>query len=900
VSRLLPFRDLRRVGAALAVTASAATLISGLIPMSAEAARTTSASPSRATAAAAMTARAAATVDDAVAEQEPFICTTEYNGLGQPSVDNQDRRGTPVYPLDGAGAPDRAQDPLGWSRRCQVSDVVEYRYRTTDGQTRTLAPGASALPADIAMLDVDDMIGADRLDTDGASQIPYLIRYQRGTLPENRFLYSIAMLVPFSEYQSGVGADGPWDDSHWNGRLLYNFGGGVGIGHSQGDLSTGASLLHEALRLGHAVVYSSGTRTSTHYNLMLGGRTAVELKDRFVADHGSPLYTVGIGGSGGGIQQYVYGQNHPGLLDAAIPQYSYPDMTTQTINVGDCELLERYMDVTDGDNPRWDDWDNRQIIQGQNTIEGFTSEWQARTGATGSSECIEGWRGATPLAMNPTFGLAVGMDEVIMPFVGELLAKLGAGQPVYPDDFPDLGRLLRTHEDPAQWVQWTHWADVEEVYGTDPTSGYAQVPWDNVGVQYGLRAVADGALTPAEFLDLNANVGSWKEPEDNVPESCGMVRAMVGDDLGAFAGLIGLCEGDELDQYSARQMNLAPDADTPAPRRTADVAAITNAFTSGLVFSGAMPREIPIIDARHYLEDQLDMHNVHQSFVIRERIRRAEGDADNQVIWFLDARPAEDEAATDALHDEGFRVMDQWVLNIQANPSRSVADNKPTGAVDRCWNTNGTEIARGDDVWDGAEELVVSGQGAWTDSAPDEVDGVRVGACAAAFPMHSTSRVIAGGPITNDVYKCHTKSVSQSIADGDYGVWVPSADEQSRLEEIHPEGVCDYSKPSVGYPDGGVVAPPTRPPTTAPPATTTPSSTTTNPMTTSTTSTTSAPSTSITTPGTRQPDQPYRPRDDGHRDALARTGLGVVGLVVSGLVLAGSGSALRRGARRRR
>jgi hypothetical protein len=41
-----------------------------------------------------------------------------------------------------------------------------------------------------------------------------------------------------------------------------------------------------------------------------------------------PYYTVGVGGSGGAIQQYVFGQNHPGLLDAAIPQYSYSDMIT--------------------------------------------------------------------------------------------------------------------------------------------------------------------------------------------------------------------------------------------------------------------------------------------------------------------------------------------------------------------------------------------------------------------------------------------------------------------------------------------------------------------------------------------------------------------------------------------
>ena len=401
-------------------------------------------------------------------------------------------------------------------------------------------------------------------------------------------------------------------------------------------------------------MFSSGTGTGLHYNLKVGGRTTVEAKALFVARHGAPTYTVGIGGSGGGIQQYVYGQNHPDLIDAAIPQYSYPDMTTQTIHIGDCELLEHYMDVTDAANPRWDDWDNRKLLEGLNSIEGYTSDWQARMGATGSSECIEGWRGATPLAMNPTFGLAAGEDTAVMAFLPEILAKISAGQPAYPDDFPDLGRLLRTHEDPEQWVEWTHWADAEEAYGENPATGYANVPWDNVGVQYGLRAVADGQITPAEFLDLNARVGSWKESQEAVPESCGLVEAMAGAEVVALGKLVGLCEGDDLDA-----LQLPPDAVLHRPER-ARAASLgrrrrhPRRLRVGLVFSGTMPREIPILDARHYLEDQLDMHNAHQSFGIRARMVRAQGDADNQLIWFLDARPERDAAATAALFEDGL------------------------------------------------------------------------------------------------------------------------------------------------------------------------------------------------------------------------------------------------------
>ena len=57
---------------------------------------------------------------------------------------------------------------------------------------------------------------------------------------------------------------------------------------------------------------------------------------------------------------------YPGLIDAAIPVQSYPDMVTQTIHVGDCELLEYYMDATDKDNPKWATTKNRTWLVGLN------------------------------------------------------------------------------------------------------------------------------------------------------------------------------------------------------------------------------------------------------------------------------------------------------------------------------------------------------------------------------------------------------------------------------------------------------------------------------------------------------------------------------------------------------
>ena len=670
--------------------------------------------------------------------QEAFVCTTARAGLGQPIVDNTDGIGIPVaeedalgnYPQDGRGYPTGAATIVGYSNDCSADTVIDYRYRTTGGQWQPLADPTAILPADIATTTTMD-----------GDTVPYIVRWERGT--NNRFIYSVAMLAPTSE----TDPSDP-DQSLWNGKLVFSFQGGVAIGHTQGTTSTSARLLDDVLSLGYAVVNSTGLRTNTHYNLQLGGETALMLKEHFIESHGVPEYTVGVGGSGGAIQQYVYGQNHPGLLDAAIPVYSYSDMVTQTIHVGDCELLEYYFDVTDGDNLKWLDVENRQAIQGlnasanpQNLSGGDLAQWQFiydfvypalglpvadrdDPAVPALTECRAAWFGLTPLVLNPTFTNVSDIDK---------LAQGTAG------------------------VEWTHWADLVNIYGTDE-SGFARVPADNVGVQYGLQALLDGVITPEEFLDLNANVGSWKESQDMVPE---------GSPFGSGA----------FDPWSARNMNLSPDGGiTPAPRREGDIQAMNAAYNSGMVFDGKM--DIPIIDWRHYLEDELNMHHSHQSFASRQRMIEGQGHADNQVIWFTDARPfiAFDQTP------EAFEVIDDWMANIKANPDKSVAENKPALAVDRCFDFLGEEIASGDDVWDGI------------------LNDKSAGTCTETFQIYSSSRIVSGGPLKGGIFKCQLQSVKDALKGGAYGTWKPDKAERDRLKEIFPTGVCDYSLPDAGRP----------------------------------------------------------------------------------------------------
>jgi hypothetical protein len=591
---------------------------------------------------------------------------------------------------------------------CSLPTRVNHYYQATGGSWKPYDPAAPR-PADMTQTTTSD----------GAT-VDFIIRWERGTI--NRFIYTIAVLDP--------GLTGPSVLPSWNRKLIYYFGGGVAIGHYQGSNNQGESRYVHGLGKGYAIAWSTGTKTNTHYNLILGGETALMVKSRFVTEYADPEYTVGLGGSGGAIQQYVYGQNHPGLLNGAIPQYSYPDMVTQTMHIGDCELLERWMDLKVRADPssKWRIWTNRTLLEGLASSNTVANQYQPLTpwlAAPGSTECVKGWRGLSPLAFNPKFGTAPGI----------------------------------TPEQQAR-VEWTHWNDVVNVYGRDPVTGFARSTWDNVGVQYGLQALLKRDITPEEFLDLNAAVGGWKPSEQAVQEGCPYIATS--------------CPAD-IDVWSARNITVPGPPNGVAPRTEGNVAAMRAAYRSGLVFLGRI--DIPIIDWRHYLEAELDMHNSRQSFASRQRIQQRQGTAANQVVWFTDARPARAFDQTPM----ALAVMDQWLENLRAHPERGVVGSKPAEAVDSCFATDGTLLHRGANVWRGI-----------IDSAP-------AGQCTQQFPIYGTSRTVSGGPFNEQLYKCARQPVQAAIARGVYQWWRPTRAEVDRLKQIFPTGVCDYTKPDAAF-----------------------------------------------------------------------------------------------------
>lgn len=623
-------------------------------------------------------------------QQQPFICRTQESGLGQPLVDNQEGIGHPAFDSTGAQL-------IGYSRYCSIASRIGYFYYAgSTFKPFDPATGYETPPPDLVTIKVN------------GAQVPFVVRVEVGTI--NRFLYTIAMLAPTPVF----------DQSAWNRKLVYWLRGGVGIGHQQGTAmwfnnrlsGVERQLMPQILAQGFAVVSSSGNETGVHYNMRLAEETALMTKEHFIEAYGKPRYTIGLGVSGGAIQQYLFAQNRPGLLDGGIPIQSYPDMITQTTPITDCPLLGQYFADEVALNPKspWATWSRQRFIEGMNASDTVRN---VIFGNLGSTECINGWRTAVPTVLNP----------------------------IYKDpEYDQAAAFYRYPADVFAKVKWTHWNDLANIYGTD-SQGFAPDSVDNVGVQYGLRALAQGQIDADEFLRINACVGGWKDQHDFV----------AWDRIG--------------DPFDARNMKRSPTcrdpAGTPAQRRAGDLSAIRKAFASGHVFTGRR-LGIPMIDLRPYLEPELDMHNARQSFSARARILDANrAAAKNQVIWVAGSTSRALVMVMDAL-----AVMDRYLSRTK----------RPAEFTDKCIHADGTAIASGPSVWNGI------------------LNKKKPGACTNAYPIFSSPRMIAGDSIKGLVFKCALKPVATALADGTYPASIQfTAEQKAWLNKIFPNGVCDYS-----------------------------------------------------------------------------------------------------------
>ena len=250
------------------------------------------------------------------------------------------------------------------------------------------------------------------------------------------------------------------------------------------------------------------------------------------------------------------------------------------------------------------------------------------------------------------------------------------------------------------------------VYGVNPATGFARRPFDNVGVQYGVSALNRGVITPTQFLDLNEGIGGVDEDSNYI-----------------------------------------------AARTVGDPIAIRRAYQGGMMLSGGGGlRTIPILDDAKS-DEKGGYHYGWYHFALRDRLREANGDSNNMVMWrrMPTGAPLED-------------LLDHWMaVRYERGQEGTRGDiGKPSAGVDGCF-VGGHFVA---------EDLQLT-------SEP-------VTQCSELYPVYSNPRHEAGGPVAANVLKCRLRPVNVN----DYKVAF-SDEEKERLQRVFPEGVCDWTKPGV-------------------------------------------------------------------------------------------------------
>jgi hypothetical protein len=265
--------------------------------------------------------------------------------------------------------------------------------------------------------------------------------------------------------------------------------------------------------------------------------------------------------------------------------------------------------------------------------------------------------------------------------------------------------------------------------GRDPGTGFVRSPLDSVGVQYGLAALKAGTITAAQFTDLNAGIGgldyTGKPSPQRIAASPQALNAVYADDL-------------------------------------------VNSASQGL-------RETPIIDQRTDLDFAgfgNDIHTTEWSFVMRQRLLRANGTAGNQVI--IENQPTAAETAAASVYE--LDAMDRWLSAVDADGShrssqQKVLANRPKDLGDGCYLSAASRIK---------EQLTYPAGGQ----------------CGLQYPVAANTRMVAGEGLSLDVLKCRLKPLDFR----DYPVAFTAADQQ-RLRAAFPGGVCDYGRPGVGQRD---------------------------------------------------------------------------------------------------
>jgi hypothetical protein len=483
--------------------------------------------------------------------------------------------------------------------QCNAGHMGHLFYRTTaqcsqrSGDTPCFKPydPSMGLPADLA-----------RTTTEQGTNVPYIVRVDRGVM--NRAIYDFAVL-----FDPGMAGRTAAFDA-WNHKLLWSFGGGSGTPYRQLPPNSSWQQLDYALARGYLVALSSHTDQQLNSNHVVAAETVMMGKEQIIERYGEIKYTIGVGCSGGSIMQLQLASMYPGLLDGIQPSCTYPDSYSTGMEVSDCVLLGNYFA-----SPEF------AALTQELTPQQVAAKKAAIAGHMDDKAC-------------PAWALSFGSSNEPGVYTNPRTKK-PMNNCLLPDD-----QVYDAAKNPGG-VRCTIPEYAMAIWGAEPQHPrVANRTNDNVGIQYGLKALAAAQISAEEFVALNEKIGG----SDN--------------DMKMTAG-----------------------------RMVADPEALRIAYQDGIIGDAKQWAKVPMIDWRG--NDNSNIHMNWRAFAVRDRLDRVNGGHGNQVIW----RYGPGLLPPPQLMVDSLVTIDKWVAAIKADTSdapleQKVVKNKPAEAFDFCYIGN--------------------------------------------------------------------------------------------------------------------------------------------------------------------------------------------------------------------
>jgi len=282
----------------------------------------------------------------------------------------------------------------------------------------------------------------------------------------------------------------------------------------------------------------------------------------------------------------------------------------------------------------------------------------------------------------------------------------------------------------------------------DPATVAMSTRFDPVKKPDGVRCTYQDALV--NVFGRDPKTGFARRPFDNVGVQYGLAAFNAGKiNFNQFLDINRLAGG-----YDAN-------GNIIADRMAADPDALRLAYETGRINGGAHGLTmLPIIDMRPYTEGPGG--NVHDTFdgvIAGNRINAAGGG--NRI-----SRVYDEKVPIFKAQDDNLDILDAWLAAVARDTAPGsqrdkVLRNKPAGLADSCFTAKLEEIK----------------------------DAAR---CKAMFPVYANARIVAGAPMTDDVFKCEMKPIDKA----DYKRPVTDA-QLAALRTVFPQGACDYTKKGV-------------------------------------------------------------------------------------------------------